>query len=220
MRYHHSSVLKADRETLMDTLSDVLGLQRNVPGMANWVVRDGTISGQAHIATVPTSGVFECSATVVRSVSIAQPGVLRLSGSQRDGPIRWNATMDVVVVGAGSGATRVDVTADIRVSGAGQAIRSHDVEKALQAAVSALIVVGQAENGGREDSAQRERLAATNTDPIAFDGQNQVRTASTRFWSRFGECRSASVLLSLAVIVGLVIGRALPRKAARIVPRR
>lgn len=208
MRFHHSSPLNTDRETLIHTLSDVRDLQRAVRGLATWTVRDGTMSGQARIATAATLGTFECAVTVVRSVSIGRPGVIRLSGTQVDGPIRWHATMDVDVVDAGPGAARMDVAADIRVSGAGPAIRSRDVEKALQAAVSLLDVVRPAGNGDREDSTQEQRRVSTKPEA---EKHGRPSCAVRR---RDGS-RRTPVLLCLAVVVGILLGRALPRKAAR-----
>jgi carbon monoxide dehydrogenase subunit G len=211
-------VLQADHETLIRTLADVRGLQRTLPGLATWTVRDGTMSGWARIATAATLGTFDCAVTVVRSVSVGRPGIVRMSGTQIGGPIRWHATMDVAVVDAGPGATRMDVAADIRVSGAGPAIGSGDVEKALQAAVSSLDVVRPADSGGREGPAQEQGRISTNTDPVAFERGNLGRPSCAV--TRVDASRRTLMLLCLAVVVGILFGRALPRRAARVVPRR
>lgn len=212
MRFHHSSTLKTDRATLIDTLSDVRGFQRNVPGTANWVARGETLSGQAQIVTAATSGVFECALTVVRSVSNEQPGVIRISGRQQNGPIRWNATMHVVVADADAGASRIDLAADIRVSGAGHAIDSGDVAEALQAAVSSLDDVARGAAGRLEDSAPQQR--GSNSNPAGGDGE-KVQPASACSTSRVADRRRGPLLLAVGVVLGILVGRAFSRVVVR-----
>jgi carbon monoxide dehydrogenase subunit G len=214
VRFQHSSALKTDPSTIVDTLSDVRGLKRNVPGMANWVVRGESVSGQVQIPTAATLGVFECALTVVRSVSNEQPGVIRVSGRQRSGPIRWNATMHVAVAAADAGATRIDLTADIRVSGGGHGIDSDDIAQALQAAVSSLDDVGHGAVGRREDPARHER----GSNPVANERANAQRV-STCSMSRVADRRWGAVLLAVGLALGILVGRALGRRAARVVTR-
>jgi carbon monoxide dehydrogenase subunit G len=216
VRFQHSSALKTDPSTIVDTLSDVRGLKRNVPGMANWVVRGETVSGQVQIATAATLGVFECAITVVRSVSNEQPGVIRVSGRQRSGPIRWNATMHVVVAAADAGATRIDLTADIRVSGGGHTIDSGDVAKALRAAVSSLDDVGHGAVGRPDNAARNGRESDSN--PVANERDNAGR-ASTCSMSPVADRQRGAVLLVVGLALGILVGRALGRNAARVVTR-